>query len=370
MNREKIKILIADDEEKILTRLKRILSNEGYETDTAHDGTAALQKLTSSRYDVFLTDINMPDKNGFEIMEYIKDAGIDTLPLVLTGFASMESAIRAIQLGAYDFIQKPIDAETLKLIIRRAAERITLFRQNEKNLIELKKLNELKDEFITLVSHDLRSPLSSIGGYANHMLKSGGLTDSQKRYLLIIREIADSMYSLVNELLDISKIEAGVIQIERGPTDIAELITDSINNFTLLASDKNNTIDYINDLRDNVVHIDPVKMHQVINNLVNNAVKFTENGRIVVRSWEYDDPSHIRISVSDTGIGIPDEAFGKLFDKFTLFHTEGTRGEKGTGLGLVICKMFVELHGGSIRAGKPDERGSVFEILLPRGIPQ
>jgi len=366
MNGNAFTILIADDEEKILTRLDRMLSNEGYLTDTAPDGAQAIKKLASGNYDILLTDINMPDKNGFEIMEFIKTGNIDTLPLVLTGFASVESAIRAIQLGAYDFIQKPIDAETLKLVIRRAAERVMLKRENEKNLIELKKLNELKDEFIALVSHDLRSPLSSIGGYANYMLKKGDLSSTQKSYLSIIREIADNLYSLVNELLDISKIEAGVIQLELEPCDITELITGSINNFILLAADKNNVITYNSELRDPIVLLDRVKMMQVVNNLVNNAIKFTENGKITVSSRESRDDSLVYITIDDTGTGIPGEALEKLFDKFTLFHKEGTRGEKGTGLGLVICKRFVELHGGRIRA-ESKGGGSTFEISIPRG---
>lgn len=365
MNKNNIRILLVDDEEKILVRLGRILEKEGYATDTASDADTAMRKLGESRFDIVLTDLNMPEHDGFDIMDAIKSAELDTLPLVLTGYASVESAIRAIQLGAYDFIQKPVDAETLKLIVNRAAERVMLKRQNDENLRELEKLNELKDEFLSVVSHDLRSPLSSIGGYANYLIKKGGLTDTQVSYISIIREIASNLYSLVNELLDISKIEAGVIRLNKERTDIDELIGTSINNFLLLASDKNTVIRYKNELDDPFIMIDRMKILQVINNLVTNAIKFTENGSITVRCVD-DTQGFVTISVKDTGIGIPHEAQNGIFDKYSYFHEAGTRGESGTGLGLVICKRFVELHGGTIWASSEPSKGSTFVITLPR----
>ena len=367
MQKNRINILIADDEEKILTRLERILLKEGYAVGTASDGNTALQRLSARTYDIVLTDINMPDRNGFEVMEYIRSEGIDTLPLVLTGYASVESAIRAMKLGAYDFIQKPVDAETLKLIVYRAAERVVLKRENERNLLELKKLSDLKDEFLTVVSHDLRSPLSSIGGYANYLLKKGDLSDTQRSYLLIIREIADNLYSLVNELLDISKIESGVIRLSMEETDITELVNTSINNFILLASDKNTAIHFHNGLDSPRVVIDRMKMLQVINNLINNAVKFTENGEIHV-SAERSPDGAVMLTIRDTGTGMPPDALGSIFEKYSFFRSEGTRGEGGTGLGLVICKRFVDLHGGTIEAESTQVRGSVFRVRIPQEI--
>lgn len=370
MDKGQIRILIVDDEEKIRNRIGRILSKEGYSADTASNGAEAREKLRNGGFDITLTDINLPDTSGFEIMEFIRSAEIDTLPLVLTGYASVESAIRAIKVGAYDFIQKPVDMETLKLVVFRAAERVMLARENRKNLLELEKLNELKDEFLSVVSHDLRSPLASIGAYANYLLKKGDLTHTQKSYISIIREISNNLYTLVNELLDISRIEAGALDLNREETDIAEIISASINNFLLLALDKSTAIDFINRLEDRMASIDRVKFLQVMNNLVSNAVKFTENGRIIVSAQESTDDSSISIIVEDTGVGIPGEDLPALFEKYSFQKKEGTRGETGTGLGLVICKRFIELHGGRILARSTPGQGSEFEIIIPRGIPQ
>lgn len=369
MDRSRISILIVDDEEKILSRLERILAKEGYRTDTAARGEIAAKKISDASWDIVLTDLNMPDRTGFEIMEHIRDSGSDALPLVLTGYASVESAIRAIKLGAYDFIQKPIDAETLKLVVHRAAERVLLKRENERNMEELRKLNTLKDEFLSVVSHDLRSPLSAIGGYANYLIKKKDFPESHKRYLEIISEIAGNLYSLVNELLDVSKIETGVIQLVKEEADLGDLIDKSIMNFIILASDKSTSIRFHNGLSNPYVRIDRMKILQVVNNLINNAVKFTDSGTITVRARELED-GNIAVSVQDTGVGIKPSHMPRIFDQYTLFHRDGTRGEAGTGLGLVICKRFVELHGGSIRVDSDTGKGSTFEFIIPRGSEQ
>lgn len=365
MNNHDIRILVVDDEEKIASRVSRLLEREGYLVDVAYSADEAMHKLSARRYEIVLTDLNMPGKNGFDVMEYLQKEQIDTLPMVLTGYASVEGAINAIKLGAYDFIKKPVDAATLAMVVNRAAERVILLRENARNLEELKKLNELKNEFLSVVSHDLRSPLSTIGGYVNYLLKKGIFNDLEKRYLLIIRDIAENLYQLVNELLDVSKLEAGIMSINREPTDISEIISTSINNFLLLAIDKNNQILFQNALSDPIAFIDRMKILQVMNNLIGNAIKFTENGTITVAAAEKD--SCIVISVSDTGVGIPAEKIEKIFSAYTIHKSSGTRGEKGTGLGLQICKRFVELHGGTIRVTSSVSGGSTFEFIIPRG---
>ncbi|MCX7677863.1 MAG: response regulator [Spirochaetes bacterium] len=359
-----IRILVVDDEEKIASRISRLLEREGYSVDVAYSGEEAIHKLTIRHYEIVLTDLNMPGKNGFDVMECIQRENLNTLPLVLTGYASIESAITAIKLGAYDFIKKPIDAATLTLVVNRAAERVMLLRENKRHLEELEKLNELKNEFLSVVSHDLRSPLATIGGYVNYLLKKGNLGDFERRYLVIIRDIADNLYQLVNELLDISKLEIGIMSVNREMTDISQIISMSINNFLLLAVDKNNQVVFRNNLLNPHAYIDRMKIMQVMNNLIGNAIKFTENGTITITATELD--THISVSVSDTGVGISSENLEKIFNAYAIHKSSGTRGEKGTGLGLQICKRFIELHGGTIRASSNVGEGSTFEFIIPR----
>lgn len=361
---EQISILVVEDEEKILSRLSKIFIKDGYQIDTANCGTLALEKLHDFNYDIMLTDLKMPDKNGFEVLEYLKKHKSATLPIILTGYASVEGAIQAIKLGAYDFIQKPVNTETLRHAVRKAAETALLRKQNEEQVQQLKKLNELKDEFLAVVSHDLRSPLASIGGYVNYLIKKGELSDQQHKYLNIIKDINENLYNLVNELLDISKLESGVIELFKEDTNIDELISTSITNFKMLAEDKNIKIKYINKLNDNIIYVDKMKLIQIINNLLSNAVKFTENGVISVKLIEEND--NIILSVQDSGIGISEDEISCLFDKLNYFNKPGTKGEKGTGLGLVICKKFVELLDGRIELTSQPGKGSTFTVTFPR----
>lgn len=360
-----ISILLIDDEEKISIKLSRMLIRNGYTVETAINGNEAIKKMDNFEYDIVLTDLNMPEKNGFEVMKHIRDNKINSLPLVLTGYASVDGAIQAIKLGAYDFIQKPVDATTLKLTINRAAERILLKRENTNHIQELKKLNDLKSEYIAVVSHDIRSPLSSIGAYANYLLKKGELSEAQQRYLLIIKDISDHLYSLVNEILDISKIETGSIDMQMGMTDIEDLINLCLNSFILLGIDKNIMFEFHNKLTDTFINIDKIKIIQVLNNLISNAIKFTENGKIIITT-ENKAKNKIAITVRDTGIGISQDEMKNLFNQYNLSHKKGTRGETGNGLGLVICKKFIELHDGKIKVTSKPGKGSTFTIILPR----
>lgn len=362
---ESISILLVDDEEKLLNRLARILTEEHYTVDCATNVEDGITKLSTENYDILLTDLNMPRQSGFELMSFIKNNNLETLPLVLTGYASVEGAIRAIKLGAYDFLEKPVDSRTLKHTLKRAAERVILKQENENHIKELQKLNHLKNEFLSIVSHDIRSPLSSIGGFANHLLKKGELNELQEHYLLIISTIADNLYSLVNEVLDISKIEQGFMKLDYEDTDIDELINCSLNNFILHSVDKNNRLEFYNRMDDQQVNLDRMKMLQVLNNLINNAIKFTENGKITLTAEE-DKEGFISISVLDTGIGMNEKEITGLFDQYNYHHTAGTRGEKGNGLGITICKRFVELHGGTIEVKSTPGTGTEFIIKIPR----
>ncbi|MCX8124093.1 MAG: hybrid sensor histidine kinase/response regulator [Spirochaetes bacterium] len=358
-----ISILIVDDEEKICNRLASVIQREGYAVTTTTQPEKAIELLSTQNFDIILTDLNMPQKSGFQIMEYIQQSGLNVLIIVITGYASVDTAIQSIKLGAYDFIQKPFDIETLKLTIKRAALTIKLRKENERYIEELKKLNNLKNEFISVVSHDLRSPLATIGAYVKYLTKKDDFPQKYARYLYIIGDIAENLYALVNELLDISKIELGILHLNYEDVDINVIINSTIENFSTLAKEKNNEIVYSQKPENPIIKIDKIKIMQVLNNLISNAIKFTENGIIEVSAISHN--KGILISVKDTGMGIDEELKKSILDPYILFHTNGTRGETGTGLGLSICKRFVELHGGTISLESEYGKGSTFTIYIP-----
>ncbi|HOE20194.1 MAG: hybrid sensor histidine kinase/response regulator [Spirochaetes bacterium] len=363
MENDQISILIVDDEEKICNRLDTVLQRQGYYTVATTQSEHAIEYLSQQPFDIIITDLNMPQNSGFQIMEYIQQAGINILIIVITGYASVDTAIQSIKLGAYDFIQKPFDIETLKLTIKRAALTVKLRKENERYVEELKKLNNLKNEFISIVSHDLRSPLATIGAYVKYLTKKEDFPEKYVRYLYIIGEITENLYNLVNELLDVSKIERGILHLNYEEVDINTVITSTIETFSTLAKEKNNEIIYIQKPENALIRIDKIKIIQVLNNLISNAIKFTENGTITIKARSNENG--ISIIIQDTGIGIDDELKKSILDPYTLLHTNGTRGEIGTGLGLTICKRFVELHGGSISVESEKDKGSTFTIFLP-----
>ncbi|MFW6366993.1 MAG: sensor histidine kinase, partial [Spirochaetota bacterium] len=176
---------------------------------------------------------------------------------------------------------------------------------------------------------------------------------------------SENLYSQVNELLDISKIEKGIIDLNYEKIDLDELINTSMNNFILLSVDKNNRIEFYNHMSDNTAYLDRMKMLQVLNNLISNANKFTEDGTITLRAKEHADDM-ISISVLDTGAGMSHDEIHYLFDQYSYRHKTGTRGEKGNGLGIVICKRFIELHGGRITVNSKQDVGTEFTVYLPR----
>ncbi len=366
MATNQISILIVDDEEKICKRLSSVIQREGYLVTSTTQPDKAIEFLSQQQFDIILTDLNMPQKSGFQIMEYIQQSGLNVLIIVITGYASVDTAIQSIKLGAYDFIQKPFDIETLKLTIKRAALTIKLRKENERYIEELKKLNYLKNEFISVVSHDLRSPLATIGAYVKYLTRKDDLPQQYVRYLNIIGEIAENLYALVNELLDISKIELGILHLNYEDVDINTIINSTIENFSTLAKEKNNEIVYTQKPNNPIIKIDKIKIMQVLNNLISNAIKFTECGTIEISAASSN--SGITISVKDTGTGIDEELKHQIMDPYTLFHTNGTRGETGTGLGLSICKRFVELHGGTITFESEFGKGSTFTIYIPRAL--
>ncbi len=172
----------------------------------------------------------MPDRNGFEVMEFIRNEGIDTLPLVLTGYASVESAIRAMKLGAYDFIQNPSTRKRSSSSSTGRPSVLFYSARTNAHMLELRKLNDSRTVPLGGITRSAH-PLSSIGGYANYLLRRGSSRNTQRSYLLIIREIADNLYSLVNELLDVSRIEAGVKRLTMEESTWPTLVSTSINNF-------------------------------------------------------------------------------------------------------------------------------------------
>ncbi len=260
------------------------------------------------------------------------------------------------------------NSEYLKLVaghIAIALEKAMLIDKLEDTNRKLKELDKMKDEFIAIVSHDLRTPLTSMLSLSDLFLmeRFGGLTEKQKWAIEIINRSGQHLLSLINDLLDLAKIEAGKVDLSMSKTRLGKVINDSINAMQFNAQEKN--IEIKLDMPDAEPEItgDWIKLYQVMNNLIGNAIKFThERGRVII-GLKYNGEA--KVSVSDTGQGIPKEDLPHIFDKFRQAKTKATRGEKGSGLGLAIVKNLVELHGGRVWVESEIGKGTTFYFTIP-----
>jgi signal transduction histidine kinase len=242
---------------------------------------------------------------------------------------------------------------------------------------KLEELDQLKDDFVSSVSHELRSPLTAINGYADHLQTeySGPLNEEQKEFIGIIKKNAARLGKFVDDVLNVAKIEAGQIDIEFKPVEMTPVINEIVTLFKPVADKKGISLEYSVEKGMPQAYADHDKILQVMTNIISNALKFTpENGRIIVAAKNIPSDKFLEVSITDTGIGIPADQLEKVFDRF--HQVKGVRekitGEKGTGLGLAIVKGIVESHGGKIWVKSPvmelegEKRGTAFIFTVPK----
>lgn len=232
---------------------------------------------------------------------------------------------------------------------------------------ELKKLHEMRTEFLNMATHELRTPITAIKGYSDFMLMGmmGEINDKQRKAISAIRESGERQLALINDMLDLAKIEAGRIQLEVEPTPLWVIAANNLHMIRPLAEEKGITLEnqIPRDFPD--VYVDKDKLTQVFTNLLSNAIKYTDDGGRVTITASVISEEHVQVSVSDTGVGIPPEDLPKVFEKFTKISNQPTRNEKGTGLGLPIVKLIVEAHGGEIWVESELNKGTSFSFTIP-----
>ena len=248
-----------------------------------------------------------------------------------------------------------------------AVQKAQLYEETRRQASELENASKLQADFSAMIAHDLRSPLMSIKGIAALMADEtlGTVTQEQKKWLLRIEENGDSLVNLVSDFLDVSKLESGYVDVRREVTDLTGLMQKSIETYQVLASGKNISIKGSIDPSLPSIHGDPRRLDQVLSNLISNAIKFTgEKGEVEVGAARADT-SLVKVWVRDNGEGIPADELGHIFEKYRQSGNGKNSSQKGTGLGLVICKMIVEAHGGKIWVESEPKKGSAFYFSLP-----
>jgi signal transduction histidine kinase len=356
------RVLIVDDSEDDVEMLQRFLGGEDTVIRGLTDSTQAEQVFDEFEPDLVLLDLHMPQPDGLEILRRIRDARsrLGFLPvLVLTGDMGRVARNNALDLGADDFLIKPLDRQEVVLRVRNLLSTRRLH-------VELARAYRHKSEFLASMSHELRTQLSSVIGFSELLISdTTGRFDGPRRlqFLTQINSSGRYLLDLTSDILDLAKIESGqsVLRIEN--VQIADVVNGVTSAMEPLAAKK--TIRIVTDLTAHgQVPADAGKLKQMLLNLVSNAVKFTpEGGCVTIAAQRL--VAAVEISVSDTGIGIAESDREHLFEEFRQVDSDVARQHHGTGLGLALTKRFVELHGGHIRLTSEVGKGSVFTLSLP-----
>lgn len=488
------KIMVIDDEEIMRDGCTRILSKQGWSVVTAENGEAGFAELQKSprEIDIILLDLMMPGMSGMEVLEKIQALDDTLLIIIITGYATVASAVEAMKKGAYDFIAKPFTPDQLRIIVKRALERRMLQKEAEflrsererslrdvateksrvKTIINcmgdgilvcdrdscivlanpaasrmleipesrllgnyvsqsnlhselsktiedslktedsaytsisqelsigdsremflrahtapvrndlgeimgsvtvlqdisyLKELDKMKSEFIAMVAHELRAPIATVEQQLTVIIggMAGELNEKQQQMITRAKERTRSVLTLIKDLLDFSKIEAGKMVQFKEPLSLAEVIPRVVEAMKADAEGKNIRIEILHPLSGSIIQADQNSMEGILNNLISNAIKYTPDGGRVTISLD-DDDSFVKVSVTDTGIGIKGEDIPRIFDKFYRVKSSDTRQIVGTGLGLSIVKSIVDAHMGTISVESTEGKGTTFSVLLPK----
>jgi signal transduction histidine kinase len=423
-------ILIVDDNKNNLFTL-RTLINEHITANIieADSGQGALDVLLITPVDLIILDVQMPEMDGFETAKLIRSfKKTRHIPIVFltAAYKSAEFQQKGFAAGAADYLTKPIDAPQLmsrintylrfieqerrhhaeleQKVQERTAELLTMRHQleervnertaelHEMNLqlkeeIEIRKKTELafkkakeiaeqaslaKSQFLANMSHELRTPLNAIIGYSEILFEEAKEQhESNNTYsddLLKIIQAARHLLAMINDVLDLSKIEAGKMQVHTETFDLAEIVVEITNTITPIITKNHNVLQVIWQGREGLVHSDVTKIRQILINLLGNASKFTDKGIVQLRVGIENDAkgmSWVRFQVKDSGIGISPEQQAKLFQPFIQADASTTRKYGGTGLGLTITQHFTEMLGGYLTLESKIDEGSIFTVLLP-----
>jgi signal transduction histidine kinase len=363
-------VLVVDDEESVATTIEAILKMDGHDVTAVTSGAEAVRLLNERQYDVVLTDLRLADMDGVDVLKEVQRTSPDTAAIMLTGYASLESAVAALRSGAYDYLMKPSDVEELRATVNRAIERRALRRR----LLELEEVDRLKTQFLSMASHELRTPLTAVSGFiqvARRRITRAAENDSGVDWKQEATRAAETLElaqrqsrrlgRLVDELLDVSRLQLGRVELHQRELDLVHSVREVVERMKLLHA--SHAFELKTDTQKAIVLADQDRIDQVFENLLGNAVKYSPAGGAVSVTIAIDG-SEAQVSISDEGIGISADELENVFNIFYRSPDPRAGHVGGLGLGLYISREIVNRHGGRLWA-ESGPKGSTFYVAMP-----
>ena len=365
MDQEKIRILLADDEDGLRMTIAAWLGDEGFDVEQAENGLDAIKLVQTNDFDIALLDIKMPGANGLEVLRYVKKNSSPTEVVMMTGMSDVSMAVEAMKLGAKEYLTKPIDMDQLvpqlhSIMKKRDAE---------------ERIRQLQSEHTARLLYDLHNPISGLKQSIGYLMKgmAGPVGDHQKELLSYMTNSIDKVIGFLGNMMDLTKLEGGRVRLNKWISNVGDLITKVANEFRVPLQANKVTLD---------VHIEPdlpplefdqQKVEQVAQNFLSNAVKYTpQQGAVVVQvrkvamvMEEGQQPTDfVLVSAFNSGLGIPKEELPLIFDRYrNVVAAKDTK--QASSLGLIICQRIVEAHNGKIWVESEANKGATFYFALP-----
>ena len=369
---ETLRILVADDEPGMRAGIARALRDFTvslpdvnvdvcFEVEQAESGEQTIEKVAARPPHILLLDYKLPGISGLEVLDRLQAHRSEILTIMITAYASLDTAVSAIKRGAYDFLAKPFTPEELKITIRKTAGRLILAQQARKLAQEKR---QVRFQLISVLAHELKAPLAAVEGYLRIIRdRSAGADEAAYRRMLersLIR--TEGMRKLIGDLLDMTRIESGRKRRDFADVDVADVarmaietaMPEAVLRHIAIALDAEPPI---------TMKADRGELEIILNNLVSNAVKYNRDGgsvRVAVRP----EGGAVVVAVSDTGIGMTKDDAARLFGEFVRIKTEKTRDILGSGLGLSIVRKLAVLYGGDVSVTSEPDVGSTFTVVL------
>jgi signal transduction histidine kinase len=369
------KILVIDDEVGMREGCRRALTSQGFQVCTAEHGVEGVQKLRDGDFDLVLLDAMMPGMGGIEILDRIRQYGLDVASVMITGYATVELATDAMKLGAHDFLPKPFTSDELLAVVSRALQErrrraaIQQQREEEEDLLLLERthreqanLDAIESRFMLVVVHELRNPAGVIKNYLQLMRGGYVEADEYDEYLANLDLRAGQLLSMLDDLLELANLKARHGLTKTQPVDLAALLEQVAKDLGTEAEGKG--LDFqVEILARPTMQARPGHIESLWANLIDNAIKYTPDGRVTASLVEED--GQILVVVADTGIGISTEELTRIFQDFYRSASARELVELGTGLGLPIVNQIVQIYQGTIQVDSVPGQGSRFTVNLP-----